>query len=44
MVNSVFDGLLKKHIYTIVKKKNNPIKDIKDPTDAIKFQSANASG
>jgi hypothetical protein len=31
-------------MYTIVKKKNNPVNEIKDPTDAIKFQPAYASG
>jgi hypothetical protein len=37
-------GLLEKVTYTIIKKKNNPKKDIKDPTDATKFQPAKASG
>jgi hypothetical protein len=31
-------------MYTTVKKKNNPIKDIKEPIDAIKFQPAYTSG
>jgi hypothetical protein len=36
--------LLEKVIYTIVKKKNRPNNDIIDPTEAIKFHPAKASG
>jgi len=34
----------KKVAYTIKKKKNNPINEIIDPTDAIKFHPAKQSG
>jgi len=39
-VNSSFVGSAEKDAYTTTKKKNNPVNDIKDPTEAIKFQPA----
>jgi len=39
-LNSFLEGSLAKVMYTEVKKKNNPIKDIIEPTEEIKFQPA----